>query len=343
MAEPESNQNKTTNAVEDVPQQIDIDPGAMLERIDAWVDGTIRLLPNLALAVILILIVYFLAGFVSATIQKNLQKKDRKNLGEMLGGFARWGLIILGVLLGATIVFPGLNPADLIAGLGVSSVAIGFAFKDILQNWLAGLLILIRQPFEIGDQIVVGDYEGTVEHIETRATLIKTYDSQRAVIPNSQIYTSAVLVKTAHEKRRSQYDIGIGYADNIDIACETILGAIRSVDQIELDPAPQALPWDLAASWVTIRARWWTDTKRADIVKARADVIKAIKEALDEQAIDMPYDTKVHLFHDQTETTDGDRAAQREGWPTDKEQHGTTPRWQAEEKAKKPDEAAEKR
>lgn len=143
----------------------------------------------------------------------------------MLGGFAKAGLLILGFLLAATIIIPSLKPGDLIAGLGVSSVAIGFAaewsgyFKDILQNWLAGLLILLRQPFEIHDQIEVDGHEGTVERIETRATIIKTYDGQRIVIPNSQIYTNAVLVKTAHEKRRSQYDVGMGYGDGIGDAC----------------------------------------------------------------------------------------------------------------------------
>ena len=94
-------------------------------------------------------------------------------------------------MLAVTIVAPSLTPGDLIAGLGVSFVAIGFAFKDILQNMLAGIPILLRQPFEVGDQIVSGGHEGTVERIETRATLIKTYDGRGVVIPNADIYTEA--------------------------------------------------------------------------------------------------------------------------------------------------------
>ena len=130
-------------------------------------------------------------------------------------------------------MLPTLSPGDLIAGLGVSSVAIGFAFKDILQNWLAGLLILLRQPFEINDQIEVNGREGTVERIETRATIIKTYDGQRLVIPNSDIYTDAVLVKTAYDKRRSQYDVGIGYGDNIGEACDVIRKALSEVEGVQ--------------------------------------------------------------------------------------------------------------
>nr|CAA6830101.1 MAG: Mechanosensitive ion channel protein MscS [uncultured Thiotrichaceae bacterium] len=180
-------------AVQDAPQQVDIDPGMALERLDAWVDGLIRLLPNIVLALVVLAVFYGISILVHRMVKRYAERQDRDNLGSMLGGFTRWMVLMTGFLLAATIVVPTLKPGDLIAGLGVSSVAIGFAFKDILQNWLAGLLILLRQPFEVGDQIKASGYEGSVERIETRATIIKTYDGQRAVIPNSEIYTSAVI------------------------------------------------------------------------------------------------------------------------------------------------------
>lgn len=304
--------------------EVDLNPALAKERVDAWLDGFVSTLPNLVVAIILFVVFVIIAVFVKRIVIKAAKARGRSNLGEVMGGFLKAAIILLGGLIAATIVVPTLNPGDLIAGLGVSSVAIGFAFKDILQNWLAGLLILIRQPFEIGDQIEVNGYEGTVQHIETRATIIKTYDGQRAVIPNSDIYTNAVLVKTGNDIRRSQYDIGIGYADDIDEACEIITREISKIDGVIDDPGPETFAWDLAASWVTLRARWWTDSKRGDVVKQRSEVIRAVKRALDDAAIDMPYDTKVHLFHDQTEETDGDRNAQREGWPTPKE--GKAPR-----------------
>jgi len=323
MAEP-------ATAINDVPQHVDLNMGMALQRIDSWLDGAVRLLPNIAVAIVVMILFYGLALLARRMVIGTATRRQRQNLGDVLGGFIKWVVLLLGFLLAATIVIPTLHPGDLIAGLGVSSIAIGFAFKDILQNWLAGLLILLRQPFQIKDQIEVNGYEGTVERIETRATIIRTYDGQVAVIPNSDIYTNAVLVKTAHEKRRSQYDIGIGYGDNIDEACEIIRTAIASVDEIETDPAPEALPWDLAASWVTVRARWWTHSRRADVVKVHAQVIQAMKQALDAAHIDMPYDTKVHLFHDQTEVHDGDRGAQREGWPAPTDGEPPTPRWRAE-------------
>ncbi len=328
MAEQDNNPPDSGQS-EDAPREIDLDPGMAMERLDSWLDGAVRLLPNIIVALIILAIFMGLGLLARRLIRSHLKKKQRANLGDVLGGLVKWIIYVVGFLLAATIVIPTLKPGDLIAGLGISSVAIGFAFKDILQNWLAGLLILLRQPFEVNDQIEVNDHHGTVERIETRATLIKTFDGQRIVVPNSDIYTNAVLVKTAYNKRRSEYDIGIGYGDDIDEACDVIRDTLAGVDGIESEPPPQALPWDLAASWVTIRARWWTDSRRSDVTRVRARVIKALKLALDDASIDMPYEVQVQLFHDQTEETDGDRSAQREGWPAPKEGK-VRPRWKAE-------------
>lgn len=319
-----------TKQIQDAKQTIDVDLGMAVERVDLWIDGLVRLLPNLAVGLSLILVFWGIASLAKYLVVKSAVNRKRDNLGAVLGGFVKWTLLIVGFMLALTVVIPSIKPGDLIAGLGVSSVAIGFAFKDILQNWLAGLLILLRQPFEVGDQICIGDHEGTVERIETRATIIKTYDAKRVVIPNSDIYTSAVLVNTAYELRRSQYDIGIGYGDDIEKAKRVIHDAIKSVDGVAPDQPVQTLVWDLAASWVTIRARWWTNSTRSDLVQVRSDVLEKIKTVLDDERIDMPYDTQVHLFHDQTEENEGDRSQQREGWPTPVE-GATKPKWQAQQ------------
>ncbi|WP_295797831.1 mechanosensitive ion channel family protein [uncultured Microbulbifer sp.] len=296
-------------------EQINADLDQAITQVDSWVDGAIRLLPNICVALVILLVFYLIGQLSRHLISKQLTRRDRANLGDVLGSLVKWSLVLVGFLLAATIVMPSLKPGDLVAGLGVGSVAIGFAFKDILQNWLAGLLILLRQPFEVGDQVKVGEFEGTVYRIETRATLIDTFDGQRVVIPNSDIYTNAIVVSTAHSSRRSEYEVGIGYGDNIGDACEIIRAAVTGVDGVLKDPAPEALPWELAASWVTIRARWWTLSKQTDITHTRSKVVHAIKEALDAANIDMPFETQVHLFHNQTDDSDQDPGRRREGWP----------------------------
>ncbi len=300
---------------EQAAQQIDISPKGILKTIDSWIDGFFLILPNLVVAAALLLIFYGLAWLAERLVNRWASRRGRENLGEVLGGFVKAAIIVLGALLAITVVLPTLTPGDLVAGLGIGSVAIGFAFKDILQNWLAGLLILLRRPFRPGDQIIVKGYEGTVDHIETRVTAIRTYDGRMALIPNSVVYTEAVLINTAFAKRRSQYDVGIGYGDSVDEAKAAILTALKSVDGVEDDPEPEVLVVDLAASWVTLRPRWWTDSRRTDLVHVESRVIEAIKAKLDEKGIDMPFETVVQLFHDQTEEVDGIRGNQREGWP----------------------------
>ncbi|SPH16662.1 Small-conductance mechanosensitive channel [Defluviimonas aquaemixtae] len=295
--------------------QITADTGNVLEKIDSWVDGFFRLLPNIAVAFVLLLIFWFLAIGASALVRRMASRRGRENLGDVAASLARWMIVILGVMLAVTIIAPSVTPADLFAGLGISSVAIGFAFKDILQNMLAGILILLRQPFEVGDQIVSGGHEGTVERIETRATLIKTYDGRRVVIPNADIYTDAVVVNTAFDQRRSEYDIQIGCNDDWDEACRLMVKATKGCEGVLSEPAPEALPWAIAESGNNVRLRWWTDPDRASVVQAFSRVIEASYKALDAAGIDMPYPTQVMLFHDQTEETDGDRARRRDGWP----------------------------
>ena len=166
------------------------------------------------------------------------------------------------------------------------------------------------------NQIVFKNFEGTVENIQTRATTIRTYDGRRIVIPNSELFINSVTVNTAFEHRRLQYDVGIGYSDDIDSTKELILEAMRETTGVLTTPAPDAIVVELAGSSVNIRARWWVEPPRqADTLDLRDRVLTNIKNKLITNGIDLPFPTQQILFHDQTEDTDGDRMQQREGWP----------------------------
>ncbi|HWS83190.1 MAG TPA: mechanosensitive ion channel domain-containing protein, partial [Ktedonobacteraceae bacterium] len=133
--------------------------------------GLIAALPNLMLAFIIFIIFYVVARKIRSVVTQITEKQHRaKNLGALLGKMAQTSVIVAGLLVIMTVVFPSFRPGDLIQLLGIGSVAIGFAFHDIFQNFLAGILLLLTAPFKIGDQIMVEDFEGTVEDIQTRAT-----------------------------------------------------------------------------------------------------------------------------------------------------------------------------
>ena len=135
-------------------EEVDANPTLIFDKIDAWLHGFLKLLPNIGVAIVVFVIFWFVSKLVAALIRRAAKDKGRPSLAKVCSTLALWTIVIIGSLLAVTIVAPTLTPSDLIAGLGVSPVAISFAFKDILQNMLAGILILLRQPFEVGDQIV---------------------------------------------------------------------------------------------------------------------------------------------------------------------------------------------
>ncbi|MBE9192120.1 mechanosensitive ion channel family protein [Gloeocapsopsis crepidinum LEGE 06123] len=295
---------------------------AAWQKIQGTINGAILLLPNVVVALIVFAIFFFAARSFKLLVNK-LTRRHRKarNLGMVLGRLTQGTVLLIGLFVALSIVVPTFQAGDLVQLLGISGVAIGFAFRDILQNFLAGVLILLTEPFRIDDQIVFKSFEGTVEDIQIRATTIRTYDGRRIVIPNSELFTNSLTVNTAFENRRLEYDIGIGYGDDIDRAKELILEAIHSTEGVLSDPAADVLVVDLAESTVNIRARWWVQPpRRLETLQMRDGVLTAIKKTLTEHGIDMPFPTQQILFHDQTEETDGDRTRQREGWPSGKKE-----------------------
>ena len=290
----------------------------MREKLVSAAQAFFLQLPNIVAGVLLLVVVWYGSKALATLINRISVARGRPDLGSLLGSLARGALIVLAVLMAAAIVFPTVHPGDIFATLGIGSVAIGFAFKDILQNLLAGLLLLIRRPYQRGDQIVVKGYEGTVEQIESRATLLKTYDGLRVIIPNSDVYTSPVVVNTAYEQHRNELMVGIGYGDNPAEAVQFFRDAVVGVEGVSAEPAVEVIPWGLNDSTVDLKVRWWSGSSRLEQVNVKGRVILAVAKAAKDHGVDLPFPTSVVLFHDQTEEVDGDRARQRERWPAGK-------------------------
>jgi small-conductance mechanosensitive channel len=286
-------------------------------KIQAMTNSLIALLPNMVLALIVFAIFWFAARALKLLVRRLTRRhRQARNLGLVLGRLSQGVVILVGLFVALSIVIPSFKVGDLVQLLGISGVAIGFAFRDILQNFLAGILILLTEPFQIDDQIVFKSFEGTVEEIQTRATTIRTYDGRRVVIPNSELFTNSVTVNTTWENRRMEYDVGIGYGDDIDRAKQLMMEAIANLEDVLKEPSPDVLVMELAESTVNIRVRWWiSPPRRADALDTRDKVLTAIKNKLTANGIDLPFPTQQILFHDQTEETDGNRSRQREGWP----------------------------
>lgn len=258
--------------------------GKFWESARHMLDTVIARLPSLFLALIIFFLFYVLSVFVSRVIRRST-RGHRENLGVVFARLTGATTIMLGLLVGLSIVAPSFEAADLIKILGIGGVAIGFAFQNILQNFLAGLLLLWSEPFRVGDEIRIDPYEGTVEAIQPRATIIKTYDERRVVVPNADLFTHAVIVNTASEIRRWQYSFAVSGIKNLDEIKGRILGAVRQVPGTLSDPAPEALLSQLNddRSRLELIILWWTKAPRQHQMLASYDaVLAAIWRALND-------------------------------------------------------------
>lgn len=261
-----------------------------INKLREMLDGFLSSLPNLVAAVLVAVGVFVLSRGLRESIRQVLRRSGASEYaGLIIGRIAQWFVLAFGVLVSVSILFPSINAETLVGILGLGSLAIGFAFRDIAQNFLAGVLILLTQPFKIGDQIDINGFEGTVEDIQTRATFIRTYDGRVVVVPNADFLTDTVVVNTAYEIRRSEYDVGIGYPDDMLLAKRLIVEAVRDLDGVLREPGPDVLTVELSDSSVNLRVRWWTDSARSDVVATSDRVITAVKLALDEGGVNIPF------------------------------------------------------
>lgn len=282
------------------------DIGVVLDSIREMGHDFLTALPNIVIAIVVFVVFLILAGWARAAAHRvGETTRMEPHAVTVVARMARWAVVAVGALVAVSIVFPSVGAQELIGLLGVGGVAIGFAFRDVLQNFLAGILILIQQPFRVGDQIETDDgYIGTVEEIQTRATFMRTPDGRRVVIPNADLYTDPVEVYTAFATRRSEYDAGIGYPEDAEVAIARMVEAMGGVDDVLGDPEPEVIPVALGDSSVVLRARWWTASDLGTVTRAKGRVIAAIKRALDEAGIDIPYPVRTVYFHDETERSE---------------------------------------
>jgi len=281
-----------------------------LGRLEGLGRSAATLLPGLAVALALFGLGLLIARGVRAAVRRAAAMRDASpGSAAVLGRSAGGVTVLVSFLVAASVAFPSVSAADLFNLLGIGGFPIGFAFRDVLQNLLAGILILLPRPFVIGDQIRAVAHEGTVEDVWVRATVLRTYDNQRVLIPNATLFVDKITVITAREKRSLAFPLTNGNSEDIRKARRVVVEALRDTDGVLADPPPEALVTGLGAAGVDMTARLWIDpVRRRDTVDALNHAIAKRKEALTAAGIDLPYPTSQVLFHDRTEETDGDRS-----------------------------------
>lgn len=244
------------------------------------------------LAAIVVLTITWLIATIMRPVIVGLGRRFhfRRNLIDVLRMLAAISIWIGGLLVTVTILFPTITPGRVLTTLGLGSVAIGFAFKDTFENFLAGILILLREPFKIGDYVECDDVDGQVEEITIRDTRIRRTDGQLVVMPNHELFQHPVTVRTDRELRRTTIMCGVAYGENVDDARSVIEAAVRKVDSVRNDVRDvQVFAQAFGASSIDFEVTWWTGSRPIDIRASRDQVVAAVKAALDEAGIEIPF------------------------------------------------------
>ncbi|GAA5630607.1 mechanosensitive ion channel family protein [Acinetobacter vivianii] len=276
--------------------------------IDKIMDSFWERLPYIGIAITVFVIFWLLTKLFKLFIRKTLENRSytRQNLVLVLNRVGSTFIIFFGFLIALVIAIPGFTPSQLIGALGIGSVAIGFAFKDIFQNLLSGILILISEPFRIGDDIVVNGMEGNVEDIQIRATFLRSPDGRRIVIPNATVYTSAVTVNNAYQRRRCEFVVGIGYEDDMQKAKQIIMDILDHNLNVLSQPGFSVNVTALADFSINLTVRWWVNTTETSTSTSISEIQELVVTAFDEKGISIPYPVQeVKVYRgDQSEQAD---------------------------------------
>lgn len=260
-------------------------------------EGLVASLPSLAIGLVIILVTWLVAKIVVRITGRIAAKANlRESLRNLIATVTHVAVWIIGLMIAATVVLPGLEPAGLIAGLGIGTVAIGFAFQDIFENFLAGVLIMLRENMQIGDLIEVEGVLGKVEKITLRETHIRQLTNELTIMPNSMLFKNPVQILTDAHIRRDELMVGVSYDTDLDHAMKVIEGAMVGIEAIDTEKPVSVFAWSYGASSVDFLVQWWSDARPRDRRETKSDVVRAIKRALDDAGIEIPFPYVTHTF-----------------------------------------------
>ena len=254
-------------------------------------------IPALIGVLIVILFTWIVAKIVRYSGFKWAQRTEGDRSTEILiGRLCYGGVWVAGAVIALGVW--GIDFATMLGALGLTSVAIGFSLKDVLSNYISGVILLSARPFHIGDQVVINGYEGEITQVQLRSTTLRTYDGRMVYIPNQEVFQASITNNTASKYLRSSVFVGIDYDADIVEARQVIIHAISNHDRVQPNPLPEVLVHELAASTVNLEVRFWVDSRRSGFLETTSIVAQAVKEALQTNGIEMPTEIYTLLIKD---------------------------------------------
>ena len=250
-------------------------------------------LPPILLKILLALFIFFaslfLAKFLRGLLSTALKKRNVElELIVLLGQLTYWSVLIFGIIAALQRFF---DVSAFLAGLGILGFTIGFALQDIMQNFVAGTILLIQQPFNAGNFVSLSSYQGTVSAVNMRTTELETLDGRLIIIPNAQVLSNPIENYSRADRLRIDLPVGVSYDTDLDLARATITEALPAVKGYLADPVPNIIYHTFGDSSINMDIRFWIDTSKNNLFDAKDEAIIITKRALDAKNITIPFPT----------------------------------------------------
>jgi small conductance mechanosensitive channel len=247
----------------------------------------LALLPDLIAALVIFAIGLYIASLMRRLVRRGLERRTKNPQPvTLLSQLSYWLVVILAAAISLQMV--GFNLTAFLAGLGIAGITIGFALQDVSKNFIAGLLMLIQQPFDVGELIEVDRFTGKVEAIDLRATQIRTLDGKLVLIPNGQVMVSAITNYSRAPARRVAISTGVAYESDPGLVHQTAIAAIANIEGLLSEPAPDVLFEGFGSTTMDLTIYFWIDTGKTNVANATDAGLLAIKMAFEHAKIDMP-------------------------------------------------------
>ena len=251
------------------------------------IESAIRIIPRVLAALLVVGLFWALAAGVRLLMRALFRRVvDDLTVENLIKQFTYYAVWTLGLIVAVDAL--GFDPQTVVTGLGLTGLALGFALKDIISNFVSGILILTLRPFRLGDQIIVGETEGAVERIELRATEIRTYDGRLVLVPNAEVFTSRVTNNTASPVRRGDVQVFLGYEVDLRAVSALVQAAAQGADGVLAEPPASVRVRELGQDDIVLEARYWADSRRSDYLDTASAVRAAVVDALRGAGVGLP-------------------------------------------------------
>ena len=268
-------------------------------KMAGWVRGFILALPNLAVAVFVLLAFWLFARLARNLSNRLLRRVSRsEQVNRLICQTVYLAFLAAGVFVSLGILGLQKTVASLLAGAGILGLALGLAFQDIATNFMAGIYLSIQHPFRAGHLIQSQDFLGIVQRVHLRWTELRTQQGQVLLIPNKQVFENPITNYSTTGSRRIDLEVGVSYGDDLEKVRRVAVRAIEQVSARKKDTDVELFFEEFAKSSISLVVRFWIDftSKQADYLKARSEAIERLKSAFDENGIVIPFPTRTLDF-----------------------------------------------